>query len=136
MKHYGKECNYYYNILNDGEYDAIVNTDMGFEKESFSNMDSCISWLAYYIEAQEWKPRWNYLQIKKPSGEIIKKYSDYNTLIEDLWRTLTDVNIDSDESTEQNWFIFPKGTQKEYIWHWFDERYSKGVAWLLHELEC
>ena len=26
---------------------------------------------------------------------------------------------------------FPAGTHREEIWHWFDERYSKGVAGLM-----
>lgn len=27
---------------------------------------------------------------------------------------------------------FPAGTHREDIWHWFDERHSRGVAYLLH----
>ena len=41
--------------------------------------------------------------------------------------------VDPDtEKLEDDWFIFPIGTDKEEIWHWFDERHSKGVAYLLY----
>lgn len=40
---------------------------------------------------------------------------------------LADVNIDEDECTEQDWFIFPAGRDREEIRHWFDRNYSGGV---------
>ena len=137
MKHYGKESNYYFNCLNESKYTVSIHTNTGTVKEAFADIDSCISWLVYYIESQDWKPRWDCCLIQRTSREVvkIKEYRDYNSLLEDLWRTFTDVNIDEDEYIEQNWFIFEKGTHREYIWHWFDERHSKGVAWLMYDLE-
>lgn len=38
-----------------------------------------------------------------------------------------DVNIDEDECTEQDWFIFTAGRDREEIRHWFDRNYSGGV---------
>ncbi len=53
--------------------------------------------------------------------------------LEKLWAELEDVPIDPDtEKLEENWFIFQRGTDKETVWHWFDERHSKGVAYLLY----
>lgn len=50
-----------------------------------------------------------------------------------LWHDLEDVPIDEETETLLfDWFIFPKGTDKEEIWHWFDGRYSKGVYSLLY----
>ena len=51
-----------------------------------------------------------------------------------LWQTLEDVPISTDieETLEQEFFIFPVGTPKEDVWHWFDDNYSKGVASLLY----
>lgn len=31
--------------------------------------------------------------------------------------------------------MFPKGTDREEIWHWFDENHPKGVAYLLYRGE-
>ena len=59
------------------------------------------------------------------------KYND--TELENLWNSLVDVPMNENEQLEDDWFIFPKGTDKEEIWHWFDEQYSKGVYYLLYE---
>lgn len=60
--------------------------------------------------------------------------------IEQKWRELEDVPMDEDSEGElflaDAWYIFPKGAKREEIWHWFDKRHSKGVAWLLYEYEC
>ena len=60
------------------------------------------------------------------------KYND--TELENLWKSLEDIPMNENEQLEEDWFIFPKGTDKEEIWHWFDEQYSKGVYYLLYEL--
>lgn len=52
--------------------------------------------------------------------------------VEELWDNLTDVPIDPEtEELDEPYYIWPKGTDKEDIWHWFDEHHSKGVAYLL-----
>lgn len=57
--------------------------------------------------------------------------------IKKLWNELEDVPFDENENSElvlaQDWYIFPKGTDRETIWHWFDKNYSKGVYELLYE---
>ena len=57
--------------------------------------------------------------------------------LETKWQELTDVPFDEDTSGEliltEDWYLFTKGTSREDIWHWFDERHSKGVVWLLYE---
>lgn len=53
--------------------------------------------------------------------------------LEALWEQLVDVPIDPDtEKLEEQYIHFPAGTDREDIWHWFDERHSKGVAYLLY----
>ena len=37
------------------------------------------------------------------------------------------------ERMEEDFLCFPIGTHREEIWHWFDERHSKGVYYLLYE---
>lgn len=63
--------------------------------------------------------------------------------LETMWDSLADVPFDENENGElviaEDWEHFHKGDSQEDIWHWFDERHSKGVAWLLYRvdgLEC
>lgn len=53
--------------------------------------------------------------------------------IESLWEELTDIPIDENERLDVDWQGWNKGTHREEIWHWFDERHSKGIAWLMYE---
>lgn len=53
--------------------------------------------------------------------------------LEQLWDELTDIPMNANtEQTEEQFLHFPAGTDREDIWHWFDMRYSKGVAYLLY----
>lgn len=65
----------------------------------------------------------------------VKKYRSSDLLLEDLWKSLTDVPFDPDSEDRlvlaEPWFNFPAGTDQEEIWAWFDERYSGGVAKLM-----
>ena len=55
-----------------------------------------------------------------------------DVVVEELWDNLTDVPIDPEtEELDEPYYIWPKGIDKEDIWHWFDEQHSKGVAYLL-----
>lgn len=54
--------------------------------------------------------------------------------LETLWEQLEDVPVDPDTDKLENQYIhFPAGTDRETVWHWFDERHSKGVAYLLYK---
>lgn len=53
--------------------------------------------------------------------------------LETLWRQFGDLPMDPEtECMEEPFLHFPAGTFREDIWHWFDERYSKGVYHLLY----
>ncbi len=54
------------------------------------------------------------------------------------WKELEDVPFDdsgseSDMVLAEDWWCFKAGTEREDIWHFFDEHYSKGVAYLLNK---
>lgn len=50
-----------------------------------------------------------------------------------LWQQFTDVPMNPEtECMEEDFLHFPAGTHREDIWHWFDERHSKGIAYLLY----
>lgn len=77
-------------------------------------------------------------------------YNDYSTIfdaicqidtlkerdeqLEALWKDFGNVPFNPDaETIEEDFLSFPAGTDREEIWHWFDERHSKGVAYLLYK---
>lgn len=53
--------------------------------------------------------------------------------LEAMWYELEDIPFDENECLDVDWQGWDKGTHREEIWHWFDERHSKGVAWLMYE---
>lgn len=56
--------------------------------------------------------------------------------IEILWDHFADVPIDPEtEQLEEDFFIWKQGTDKEDIWHWFDEHDARGVHYLLYEYD-
>lgn len=70
-------------------------------------------------------------------GRISKIQNKLDKYIEILWGALEDVPFVENENKEQvldgEYLDFKKGSTLEDIWHWFDERYSKGVSYLLNE---
>ena len=48
-----------------------------------------------------------------------------------LWERFGDVAIDDSERIDEDFYIWPEGTPREEIWHWFDDAHSKGVAHLM-----
>lgn len=53
--------------------------------------------------------------------------------LESLWKKLDDVLMNPEtETIEAPFYIFSAGTNREEIWRWFDQHYSRGVAYLLH----
>lgn len=57
-------------------------------------------------------------------------------ILEGLWEQLSDIPIDPEtERIEESFLGFAQGTHWEEIWHWFDERYSKGVVHLLYRCD-
>lgn len=53
--------------------------------------------------------------------------------MEEMWMSFTDVPMNPEtEGIEEKFMGWEPGTSREEIWHWFDERHSKGVAYLLY----
>ena len=53
--------------------------------------------------------------------------------LETLWSEFGDIPMNPvTECMEEAFMSFPAGTHREEIWRWFDERHSKGVAYLLY----
>jgi len=63
----------------------------------------------------------------------IETLAERDAKLESLWAEFGDVPMDpKTECMEAPFLDFPVGTPREDIWHWFDERHSKGVAYLLY----
>lgn len=53
--------------------------------------------------------------------------------LEKLWGQFGEIPMDPEtECMEEAFLHFPAGTFREDIWHWFDERYGRGVYHLLY----
>ncbi len=59
--------------------------------------------------------------------------AERDTALEKLWEEFGDVPMNPEtECMEAPFLDFPAGTFREDIWRWFDERHSKGVAYLMY----
>lgn len=64
-------------------------------------------------------------------GNVMKEITLDDKKLEYLWEEFGDVLIDDDECILDDFLGFECGTHREAVWHWFDERYSGGVAKLM-----
>ncbi len=75
--------------------------------------------------------------MKRVFKRPVFKFRD--SFVEKKWDELTDVPFDEGEDgtlrLASKWYLFPKGTDRDAIWNWFDKNHSKGVSWLLYERE-
>ena len=51
--------------------------------------------------------------------------------LEKLWELLGDVPVNDDDGIEGDFLWFRRGTHKEDVWLWFDEKYPGGVYRLM-----
>lgn len=62
----------------------------------------------------------------------MKTLRERDAELELLWKQFEDVPMNPDtERIEEEFIGFPAGTDREDIWHWFDERHSRGVVYLI-----
>lgn len=56
--------------------------------------------------------------------------------IKELWHKFGDVPMNPEtEQIEEGFYIWNAGTDREDIWHWFDEHYDRGVVALCYPEE-
>lgn len=83
----------------------------------FDKMEDCNVSYNATMEAAAWK--------------VVQEINLDDTKVEFLWEEFGDVLIDDDECILDDFLGFECGTHREVVWHWFDERYSGGVAKLM-----
>ena len=63
----------------------------------------------------------------------IETLLDRDEVLEELWEQFGDIPMNPETECIEDKFIgWGPGIHREEIWHWFDERHSKGVAYLLY----
>lgn len=112
-------------------------TDIAESEDSnhFNTVDACIMWGVLQVMGEKLH-KGIHVVIQNPKLDVVKSHTTYDSLLEDLWKTLTDVPMNPEtEDMDEDWFIFPKGTNRESIWHWFDEQHSKGIGWMMENVD-
>lgn len=51
----------------------------------------------------------------------------------DLWEKLGDIPVDVDGEIEEPFLDFEVGTDREEIWHWFEEKFNIRVYDLMYK---
>lgn len=62
--------------------------------------------------------------------DYIEKYC-YNLIFIDeaiFWNLLGDVAVDENDDIDEDFLIFDKGTDKFYIWDWFEENFDTQIG--------
>lgn len=68
---------------------------------------------------------------KKQLEALCNRFNDQQ--LEEMWERFGDIPMNPEtECIEQPFMHWTEGTHREEIWHWFDERHSKGVYYLLY----
>lgn len=120
-------------------YDYIRKLPLEKMAEEFLNVEWCDSDCAYdtrnhkcedcltnWLKSQRSK---NVCQPQSSSSE--KEYTD--TELEELWQAFGDIPMNPETEVMADDFLhFPKGTHREDIWKWFDQKHSKGIHFLLY----
>ena len=55
--------------------------------------------------------------------------------LEALWKEFQRVPVDCNGNLKAAWYAFPKGTNKNTVYDWFNRYYSKGLSYLMEEVE-
>ena len=71
------------------------------------------------------------MTVIKPDGAILVSPES----LEAFWNDLGDIPVDDDGIIQEPFLWWPKGTNREDIWHWFDEKYPGGVIKLFEKEE-
>ena len=66
-------------------------------------------------------------KVIKPDGAILVTPES----LEIFWDKLGNIPVNDDGIIQEQFLWRPKGTDREDIWHWFDEKYPGGVIKLM-----
>lgn len=78
--------------------------------------------------------KWN-IKRKVLSGDNMKNIDEKDIIYENIWRGFADIPIDENENIEIDFAYWKAGTNRMEIWHDIDENHSKGIGWLMENIE-
>ena len=55
--------------------------------------------------------------------------------VEALWIEFQDIPVDRNGNLRVTWKAYPKGTNKNEVYEWFNRHHSKGLSDLMEEVE-
>lgn len=55
--------------------------------------------------------------------------------IEASWKEFQRVSVDRNGNLKAAWYAFPKGTNKNNVYDWFNRNHSKGLSYLMEEVK-
>lgn len=55
--------------------------------------------------------------------------------VEALWKKFQNVPLDRNGNLRVVWYAFPKGTNKNDVYDWFNGHHSKGLTYLMEEVK-
>lgn len=55
--------------------------------------------------------------------------------VEALWKEFQSISVDRNRNLKAAWYAFPKGTNKNTVYDWFNRHYSKGLSYLIEEVK-
>ena len=67
------------------------------------------------------------IKVIEPNGIAFRT----SEILEKYWDKLGDIPVDDDGIIQESFLWWPKGTDREDIWHWFDKKYPGGVVKLM-----
>lgn len=71
----------------------------------------------------------SYEELMKIEVSDIKDYREVDMFLEVLWSEFSNIPVNEDDDTiEEPFYIWSEGTEKMDVWHWFDDKYSNGLA--------
>lgn len=62
---------------------------------------------------------------------VLREHGAEPKALETFWNELGDIPVDDDGIIQESFLWWPKGTDREDIWRWFDEKYPGGVVKLI-----
>ena len=67
------------------------------------------------------------MKVIKPDGAMLITPESLET----FWSELGDIPVNDDGIIQESFLWWSKGTEREDIWYWFDEKYPGGVIKLM-----
>lgn len=55
--------------------------------------------------------------------------------VEASWKEFQSIPVDRNGNLKAAWYAFPKGTNKNTVYDWFNRHYSNGLSYLMEEVK-